>query len=96
MVRALGRSTHSPELLCAPGNAGIAADAECLSEVGAEDVEAIVAAATEHEVDLVVVGPEAALVAGVVDALGGRWRARPSGQAPPRPSWRARRPSPRS
>jgi phosphoribosylamine--glycine ligase len=37
--------------------------------VGAEDVGAIVGAATEHQVDLVVVGPEAALVAGVVDAL---------------------------
>jgi phosphoribosylamine---glycine ligase len=69
MVRALARSRHSPELLCAPGNAGIAADAECLPEVGADDVEAIVAAAGEHAVDLVAVGPEAALVAGVVDAL---------------------------
>ena len=37
------RSAHAPELLCAPGNAGIAADAECLPEVGADDVEAIVA-----------------------------------------------------
>ncbi len=71
IVRALGRSAHAPELLCAPGNAGIAADAECLPEVAADDVEAIVAAARERGVDLVVVGPEAALVAGVVDALEG-------------------------
>jgi phosphoribosylamine--glycine ligase len=69
IVRALARSAHAPELLCAPGNAGIAADAECLAEVAADDVEAIVAAAKERSVDLVVVGPEAALVAGVVDAL---------------------------
>ncbi len=69
IVRALARSAHAPELLCAPGNAGIAADAECLPEVAADDVEAIVAAAKERSVDLVVVGPEAALVAGVVDAL---------------------------
>jgi phosphoribosylamine---glycine ligase len=69
IVRALGRSAHSPELLCAPGNAGIAADAECLTEVGAEDVGAIVSAAKERAADLVVIGPEAALVAGVVDAL---------------------------
>jgi phosphoribosylamine---glycine ligase len=69
MVRAFARSPHAPELLCAPGNAGIAADAECLPEVGADDVEAIVAAARERAVDLVAVGPEAALVGGVVDAL---------------------------
>src|SRR6478609_9211046 len=69
IVRALARSAHAPELFCAPGNAGIAADAECLPEVAADDVEAIVAAAKERGVDLVVVGPEAALVAGVVDAL---------------------------
>ncbi len=69
IVRALGRSPSRPELLCAPGNAGIAADAECLTEVGAEDVAAIVAAARDHDVGLVVVGPEAPLVAGAVDEL---------------------------
>jgi phosphoribosylamine---glycine ligase len=70
IVRALARSAQAPELLCAPGNAGIAADAECLPEVAAEDVEAIVAAARDRRVDFVVIGPEAALVAGAVDALG--------------------------
>jgi len=69
MVRALARSSRSPELLCAPGNAGIAADAECLAGVGAGDVEAIVGAARERAVDLVVVGPEVPLVGGAVDAL---------------------------
>ena len=69
MVRALRRSAHAPDLLCAPGNAGIAADAECLPEVAADDVPAIVAAARRHAVDLVAIGPEAALVAGAVDAL---------------------------
>jgi phosphoribosylamine--glycine ligase len=69
MVRALARSAHAPELLCAPGNAGIAADAECFPEIAADDVEAIVALARERRVDLVAVGPEAALVAGIVDAL---------------------------
>jgi len=69
IVRALARSPREPELLCAPGNAGVADDARCL-EIGAEDVEALVAAAVAESVDLVVVGPEAPLVAGLVDALG--------------------------
>ncbi|HEX3040786.1 MAG TPA: phosphoribosylamine--glycine ligase [Solirubrobacterales bacterium] len=69
IVRALRRSAQVEEVLCAPGNAGIAADAECLPEVAADDVAAIVAAAQLHGVDLVAVGPEAGLVAGAVDAL---------------------------
>jgi phosphoribosylamine--glycine ligase len=69
IVRALARSAHAPELLCAPGNAGIAADAECLPEIAADDVGAIVALARERRVDLVAIGPEAALVVGLVDAL---------------------------
>ena len=68
IVRALARSPQNPELLCAPGNAGIAEEARSL-EVGAEDVEALVGAARDEAVDLVVVGPEAPLVAGLVDAL---------------------------
>jgi phosphoribosylamine--glycine ligase len=69
IVRALSRSPQAPELLCAPGNAGIAADAACIPEVGADDVGAIVACARDRDVGLVVVGPEAPLVAGAVDAL---------------------------
>ena len=69
IVRALRRSAAAPEVLCAPGNAGIAADAECFAEVGVEDVPAIVALATGQGVDLAVIGPEASLVVGVVDAL---------------------------
>jgi phosphoribosylamine--glycine ligase len=69
IVRALRRSAAAPEVLCAPGNAGIAADAACFPEVGVEDVDAIVALATERGVDLAVIGPEASLVVGGVDAL---------------------------
>jgi phosphoribosylamine--glycine ligase len=69
IVRALRRSVHAPEVLCAPGNAGIAADAECLPEIAADDVAALVAAARERRVDLAVIGPEMALVAGAVDAF---------------------------
>jgi phosphoribosylamine---glycine ligase len=69
LVRALLRSPQGPEVVCAPGNAGIARDqVECL-EVGAEHVDAIVRTAADRGIDLVVVGPEAPLVAGVVDAL---------------------------
>jgi phosphoribosylamine--glycine ligase len=69
-VRAFRRSPQSPEVLAAPGNAGIAGDVARLLDVGAEDVDALVAAARDEAVDLVVVGPEAPLVAGLVDALG--------------------------
>lgn len=67
IVRALARSPQRPQLLCTPGNAGIARDAELL-DLGIEDVEGIVEAAAREQVDLLVVGPEAPLVAGLVDA----------------------------
>jgi phosphoribosylamine--glycine ligase len=69
IVKALRRSSRVEDVLCAPGNAGIAADAECLPQVAADDAAAIVAAAEERGVDLAAIGPEAGLVAGAVDAL---------------------------
>jgi len=62
----LNRDGH--EVLCAPGNAGIAAVARIV-DVRPDDPSAVVASARSESVDLVVVGPEAPLVAGVVDAL---------------------------
>jgi phosphoribosylamine--glycine ligase len=56
------------KLYCAPGNAGIADVAECV-DIGAEDVPALVDFAIEQAIDLVVVGPEAPLVAGLSDRL---------------------------
>ena len=71
LVRALARSPRAPQLLCAPGNAGIARDARLL-DVAADDIAALVGAADNEAVDLVVVGPEAPLVAGLVDELAAR------------------------
>jgi len=56
------------KLYCAPGNAGIAAEAECVA-IAADDVEGLAAFAADTGIDFVVVGPEAPLVAGLVDRL---------------------------
>jgi len=57
------------KLYCAPGNAGIAEVADCIA-VGAEDIDRLVTLARKEAIDYVVVGPEAPLVAGLVDRLG--------------------------
>lgn len=68
IVYALSRSPQVEKIYCAPGNAGIAALAECVA-IGDTDVEGLLAFAKTHAIDLTVVGPEAALAAGVVDAF---------------------------
>ncbi len=68
LVWSLAASPLCGAIFAAPGNGGIAALAECLP-VGAEDIEVLVSFAQEKAIDLVVVGPEAPLVAGLVDRL---------------------------
>ncbi len=65
---ALAASPLTRNLYCAPGNGGIAGTAACL-EIDPMDFDSLVAAYRKHEIDFVVVGPEAPLVAGLVDRL---------------------------
>jgi phosphoribosylamine--glycine ligase len=69
IVRALFRSPQRPELLAAPGNAGIAGDRVPCFDVAADDVSGLVRLARDERCDFVVVGPEVPLVGGLVDAL---------------------------
>ncbi len=64
----LAQSRNCRELYCAPGNAGIADFAECI-DIAADNVNALVDLAVEKAVNLVVVGPEDPLVAGIADRL---------------------------
>ena len=69
LVRALMRSPQHPEVIAAPGNAGIAKDKiECVP-VAVDDLTGLVELAEEREISLVVIGPEAPLVGGLVDML---------------------------
>jgi phosphoribosylamine--glycine ligase len=68
LAKALALSPAKPRLLCAPGNAGIAADATCFP-VAADNIAGLVALAQQEKVDFVVVGPEVPLSLGLVDAL---------------------------
>ncbi len=64
------QSPLASEVLCAPGNAGTAREAKVRNvDVGAEDVGALVELAEREDVGLTIVGPEAPLAAGVVDAF---------------------------
>lgn len=65
---ALSGSALLEKLWCAPGNAGIADIATCV-DIGVDDLDGIVAFARAMAIDLVVVGPEMPLVAGLADRL---------------------------
>ena len=68
LVRALLKDPSITSVLCAPGNAGIAADVPT-APIAATDPEAVLALCREHRIEFIVIGPEAPLAAGVADAL---------------------------
>jgi phosphoribosylamine--glycine ligase len=70
LARALARSPRQPEILTTPGSPGMARDGFEALGISVGNLNGIVAAAKERHVDLVVVGPEAPLVEGLVDMLG--------------------------
>src|SRR5215510_2833336 len=65
---AISASPLVDKLFCAPGNAGIAEEAECVP-VAATDIRGLVEFCRRERIEFVVVGPEAPLVLGLVDAL---------------------------
>jgi len=71
MVWKLRQPSHVTELVCVPGNAGIAADAECLAG-DLKNVDGLLQIATRIQPDLTVVGPEVPLSLGVVDEFSRR------------------------
>lgn len=68
IIRKLKEAKAAPKLYCAPGNGGIAADAECVP-IKATDVQAMVEWAVQNAIDYVVVAPDDPLALGMVDAL---------------------------
>ncbi|MBR4964124.1 MAG: phosphoribosylamine--glycine ligase, partial [Alistipes sp.] len=68
IVEAISRSPKAPKIYAAPGNAGISQLAECVA-IKDTEVAKLVEFAKNNNVELTVVGPEASLAAGVVDAF---------------------------
>lgn len=68
IVRKLKESRGVTKLYCAPGNGGIAMDAECVN-IAATDIDAMVRFAEKEKIDYVVVAPDDPLAMGMVDAL---------------------------
>ena len=68
LALAASKSSLVEKVYCAPGNPGMALFGECVN-VSGSDVEGLVTFAKENEIDLTIVGPEATLSLGVVDAF---------------------------
>ena len=69
IIKKLKENPAVEEIYCLPGNGGIAADAVCVSEIGAKDISAQVEFARAHGIDYAVVAPDDPLALGAVDAL---------------------------
>ena len=69
IIKKLRENPAAETIYALPGNGGIAADAVCVPEIGAKDIDAIVSFATEHGVDFAVVAPDDPLALGCVDRL---------------------------
>ena len=69
LIKKIKESSRVDYIACCPGNGGISYDAECFN-VGATDIDGVVALAKQISADLVVVAPDDPLVMGMVDALG--------------------------
>jgi phosphoribosylamine--glycine ligase len=70
LIWKIRQSPRETQVYCAPGNAGIAAEAECVQTPG-NDIEGLLNFALERKIDLTVVGPEEPLVKGIVDRFQG-------------------------
>jgi len=66
LVHAFATSPLATQVFCAPGNAGIAQEADC-PPIAADDLNGLLSFARRERIDLTVVGPEAPLVAGIAD-----------------------------
>jgi len=69
IIKALKKNPAVETIYCVPGNGGIAADAVCVPEIGAKDIEKQVEFAKSHGIDYAVVAPDDPLALGAVDAL---------------------------
>ena len=69
IIKKLKENPAVEKIYCLPGNGGIAADAVCVSEIGAKDIPAQVEFAKAHGIDYAVVAPDDPLALGAVDAL---------------------------
>ena len=68
IVWKLKQSPKIDKIYCAPGNAGIAQDAQCVP-IGAMEIDKLVSFAKEEGIDFTIIGMDDPLVAGVVDAF---------------------------